>query len=217
LDIALRAFGAGVIGEDRFAETGGFGEFDASGDDGAENVVLEEVAEIGGDLTGQVSTVVVHREEYALYLKGVTKGVADAVDGVHEFGDAFEGEELTLDRDDGGVGSYEGIEGEEVERGRAVDEDEVKIAADGGDAFSEAVFALGEADKFEIGPCEVFIGGDQGEAFEGGWDDDIFGGSFSEEEVVNAWALETFGNAQAAGSVALGVAVDDQDAKFTGG
>src|ERR1019366_7215409 len=47
LDIAFRPLGSGVIGEDGLAETGGFGQPDASGDDGAEDLILEELPEVG--------------------------------------------------------------------------------------------------------------------------------------------------------------------------
>src|SRR5260370_26210878 len=96
-DIAFGPFGSRVIGQDSFAETGRFGQAYAAGDDGAEDLVLEEVAEVGGHLTGEVRPVVVHGEEDTFDGEGVLKGFPNAVDGVHELGDAFEGEEFALD------------------------------------------------------------------------------------------------------------------------
>ena len=43
LDITFGAFGAGIVGQDRFAEARGFGEADAPGNDGVKNLVFEEL------------------------------------------------------------------------------------------------------------------------------------------------------------------------------
>ena len=142
-DIAFGAVGAGVVGEDRLAETGGFGQADAAGNDGFEDLVFEELPQVGGDLAGEVGPVVEHREQNAFDFERMVEGLADAVDGVHEFGDAFEGEEFALDGDEDGIGGDQGVEGEEVEGRRAIDEDEVVIVADFGEAFAEAEFAVG--------------------------------------------------------------------------
>ena len=142
LDVAFRAAGAGVVDEDGFAETGRFGQADAARDDGPEDLVAEELAEVGGHLAGEVGAVVVHGEEDAFDRAGDVEGVADPVDGIHEFGDALEGEELALDGNEDGIGGDQGVEGEEVEGGRAIDEDEVVVVADCGDAFAEAEFAV---------------------------------------------------------------------------
>ena len=151
LDIAFGALGAGVVGKDGFAETGGFGEADAAGDGGLEDLILEEFAEIGGDLAGEVGAVVVHGEENAFNFEGMLEGFADSLDGIDEFGDAFEGEEFALNGDDDGIGGEEGVEGEEVECGGAIDEDELVIVAEFGDAVAEAVFAAFDIDEFEVG------------------------------------------------------------------
>src|ERR1035438_4821669 len=65
LDIAFRPLGSGVVGEDGFAEAGGLGQSDAAGDNGLEDLILEEFPEVGGYLAGEVSAVVVHGEEDA--------------------------------------------------------------------------------------------------------------------------------------------------------
>src|ERR1017187_192309 len=103
-DIAFRPLGSGVIGQDGFAEAGRFGQTDAARDDGPEHLILKEVAKVGGHLTGEVGPVVVHREENAFDTQGMLEGVANPIDGVHEFGDTFQGEKLTLDGDEDGIG-----------------------------------------------------------------------------------------------------------------
>src|ERR1019366_7256637 len=70
-DIAFRPFGSGVIGQDGFAETGRFGQAYAARDDGPEDLVPEELAEVGGHLPGEVGPVVIHGEEDAFDGEGV--------------------------------------------------------------------------------------------------------------------------------------------------
>jgi len=70
LNVAFCAFGAGIVGQDGFAETGGFREPDAARDDGGEDLVLEEFAKIAGYLAGQVGALVVHGEQDAFNFEG---------------------------------------------------------------------------------------------------------------------------------------------------
>src|ERR1035437_134650 len=103
-DIAFRPLGSGVISKDGFTEAGRFGQTYAAGDDGPEDFIFEEVAEVGGHLTGKVGPVVVHGEEDTFDGQGVLEGFANPVDGVHEFGAAFQGEEFALEWYEDGIG-----------------------------------------------------------------------------------------------------------------
>jgi hypothetical protein len=216
-DIAFGALGSHVVHEDRLSITGGFGEADAAGDDGLEDLILEEFFQVVGHLAGEVGAVVVHGEEDAFDLEGVFEGLADAFDGIDELGDAFEGEELALDGDEDGIGGDEGIEGEEVEGRGAVDEDVVEIVADGFKAFAEAPLAAGEVDEFDISGDEVFVGGNDAEAFDFGGNDDTREVVGAEEGVVDSEVAGCFGDTEAGGGVALGIGVDEEDAEVIGG
>ena len=178
LDVAFGAAGAGVVGEDRFAEAGGLGEADAARNDGLEDLVAEELSQIGGHLAGQVGAVVEHGEENAFDFEGVVEGVADAVDRVHEFGDAFEGEELALNRNEDGIGGEQRIECEKVEGRRAVDQDEVVVVRGSRRCASRRRNSrFGHVDQFQIGADQVLVGGDEVEAVEIRRDDGVVGGS----------------------------------------
>src|SRR5579862_461613 len=62
LDITFSTARAHIVRQDRFAETGGLGETDASRDDGSEDLILKELAEILCDLAREVGAVVKHGE-----------------------------------------------------------------------------------------------------------------------------------------------------------
>ena len=59
--IGLGAPGFGVVERDGLAVAGSFGEPDIARDHGFEQLVAKEVAEIFGDLLGEVGAVVEHR------------------------------------------------------------------------------------------------------------------------------------------------------------
>jgi hypothetical protein len=104
LDVALGAPRADVIEEDGLAVAGSLGEADASRDYGAEDLFGKKLPQVVGDLAGEVGAVIVHGEQDAFDGQRGVEGIADMIDGIHEFGDAFEGEELALDGDQDGVG-----------------------------------------------------------------------------------------------------------------
>jgi hypothetical protein len=215
-NIAFGPLGSGVIGQDRFAEAGRFREADTAGNDGAEDLVLEEVAEVGCHLARKVGAVVIHGEEDTFDGERVLEGFANAVNGIHELGNAFEGEEFALDGHEDGIGGDEGVERKEIEGRGAIDEDEVVVVTDFGQAVAEAVLAAVEVDEFQVGSDQVLVGGDDVETFEIGGSDGVLGVGIAEEDVVEAGFVWIFGDAKAAGGITLGVGIDHQNPDVIG-
>ena len=176
-----------------------------------EDLILEELPQVGGHLAGKVGAVVVHGEEDAFDFQGVLEGMSDAVDGVHQFGYPFQGEEFALNGDQNGIGGDQSVEGEEVEGWRAIDQDEPVVAADFGDALAHAEFTAGDIDQFQIGADQVLIGGDDVEAFQFSRTNGLFCSDISQEHMVEAGPIRIFGGTQAAGGVSLRVGIDDED------
>jgi hypothetical protein len=217
LNVAFGPFGARVVGENGLPEAGGLGKSYAAGDECFENLVSEEFPEVGGDLAGEVGPVIEHGEEYAFDAEVVLEGIADAVDGVHEFGDALEGEELALDGNEDGIGGDECVEGEKVEGRRAVYEDEPVLLADRGDALAEAELALRDIDEFEVGSDEVLVGTEEGQAVEGRRKDCCGDVGVADEDMVGAGPSVVFGDPESSGGISLGVRVDDQNREIGSG
>ena len=212
--VGLGAAGFGVVKRDGFAVAGGFGEPDVAGDDGFEQLVAEECFEVFGDLLGEIGAVVEHREQDAFERKGRVEGCGDAVEGGHEFGDAFEGEVFGLHRDEQAICGDQSIEGEEVERGRAVEDDEWVFGADGLKGVAEAELAALGGDQLEVGADHVAGAGDETEVGNFGGECGLVGGRLIEENVVDGQPGLIVGRgaakAHAAGGVGLGVAVDEE-------
>jgi hypothetical protein len=110
-DIAFRALGADVVEQDGFAMAGRLGEFNVAGDNGLEHFVLEEVLQILGYLPGEIGPVIVHGEEDSFGTEVVGERFLNALYGVHELGDSFEGKELTLNGNKDRICSDESVEG----------------------------------------------------------------------------------------------------------
>ena len=122
--------------------TGRFGEADVARNDGLEELFAEEVAEVLGDLLGEVGAVVVHGQQDALDGDVGIEGGAYAFERGDELGDAFKGKVLGLHGDDEGVGCGEDVEGEEVEGRGAIEDDEVILVLDGLRGLAEAESAV---------------------------------------------------------------------------
>src|SRR5689334_10637831 len=80
-DIALRSLGSGIVAQDGLAKARGLGQPDTAGDDCAEDLVLEELPQVIGDLPGEVGPVVEHREKDAGDLQGMAQPFANAIYG----------------------------------------------------------------------------------------------------------------------------------------
>jgi len=142
---------------------------------------------------------------------------ADAFDGVHELGDALEGEEFALDGDENGVGRDEGVDGEEVECGRAVDDDERIGVSNGLEAGAEACFPVFFVNQFDVGGNKVAVRGDEVQAVEIGLENSRSGVRLAKKHVVNGRLPVGLGDTEAGGGVALRIGVYQEDLHVVGG
>ena len=87
-------------------------------------------------------------------------------DGLQQLPEAFEGEELRLDRDHDRVSRSQGVDRDETEGRGAVDDDEIVVVPDGGEPLLEDRFAVRSLDHFDLSPYEVDVGRDHLEIVE---------------------------------------------------
>ena len=200
----------GVVDGDGLAVTRGFCQADVAGDSGGEELVLEELAEVGGDLLGEVGTVIDHGEDDAFKAERRVEGLGDAVEGADELGDAFKGEVLGLHGDEEAIGGDEGIEGEQIEGGRAVEQDERVVGADGREGVAQAELSAILADKLEVGADQIFASGDERQVLEGSRNEGIGESGLAKKHVVDVLAISGAFEAEAAGGVGLWVYIDEE-------
>ena len=147
----------GVVKDDGQSVALAFAQFDVALYHRLEYQFLEVALYLVVYLAGQTQTVVVHREQESLYLKFRIQLALDDLDGVEQFADALYCEVLALYRDDDTVGSSECVDGDESERGRAVDEDKVVLVADGCKQFLDYLLAVLEVEHLYLCSHEVYV------------------------------------------------------------
>ncbi len=148
--------------DEGFAETGGFGDADVARDVGVKELVREMAADFFDDLGGEAGAGIVHGHYESEELELGIEIFADEVNGLGEKGESFEREVFALDGHDDEIGGGEGIEGEDAERRRAVNQDVVELVADGGwvvERMAQDVFAFGDIGELDFGPGEGGRGG----------------------------------------------------------
>ena len=106
-----------------------FAEADVTGDDGIEDQVTEVAFYLFVHLVAQTQTVVEHRQEEALNAQLRVEFGLDDLDGVEQFSDTLQREELTLYGDDDAVACCERIDGDESQGRTAVDQDIIVLVA----------------------------------------------------------------------------------------
>ena len=164
--------GAGVAG-DRLPRDGRLGELDRPPDDGVEDLVAEGLDDPVEDLAAVQRARVVHRAEDAEHLEVGVEPVLHLADGVGEQRDPPQREELALQRHQHPVGRGQRVDGEQAQRGRAVDEDHVVVALDLPEHPRQRLLARDLADQLQLGRREVDVAGQQVDALGAGPVDDV--------------------------------------------
>jgi len=185
-EVAFSATGARIIEDGRFAVAGSFGEADIAGNAGVVEELAEERLEFAGYALGEIGAVIVHGENDAFDKEAGIESLTDAFDGIEELADAFEGKILGLHGDEDRVGGDEGVEGEQVERGGAIEDENSELAANGLECVAEAIFAEFRVDQLDVGSDEVLGGWDDLEQLELGWQKEFGGLGIAHEELVGS-------------------------------
>ena len=153
----------GVVDDAGHAVTRRFAEPHVARDHGGEHLVLEEVAHVARDLLAEVRALVVHREQHAFDVERRVVGAAHAAHRAHEIGEAFEREELAVQRDEHAVGGDEAVQREQAERRRTVDHDVLEAVAQAVDEILQPALAVGHRDELDLGAREIAGGRHEGE------------------------------------------------------
>ena len=125
------------------------GQTDVARDDRVVHARAEIPAQFFRHLRGEVQPVIVHCEQHALNVKILVQPPVGDLHRRGEIGHALHRVILALQRHEQAVRRGEGVERQNAQRRRAVDEYVVEIVPDRVDRFAQAVFAplhVGELD-----------------------------------------------------------------------
>ena len=173
-----------------------------------EHLVLEVGAHLGDHLLGEVRALVDHREQHALDLELRVERALDALQRRRELGDALEGEVLALERDQHGLRGGQGVEREQPEARRAVDDHVVVAAGDRRERLLQAVLAGDHAHELHLGPGQVAVGGHELQVLEVRRDHELLDRTLLDQRLVQARPALAGLAPEARGEVALGIGVD---------
>ena len=159
LEIGLAAGALQVVDQRRLAERRRLGDPHIARDHGLVDLVAEMLAHVLGHLLGQAVAPVVHGQHHALDLQRRVEAAAHQLDGPHQLGQALQREELALQRHQHRVGRGHGVDGQQVERRRAVDQHIVVAAVrrprSGGQRVAQAERAARRLAQLQLDAGEV--------------------------------------------------------------
>src|ERR1017187_9323107 len=201
LQVGLGAARVGIVQQRRLAVAGRLGESNVARDGGLTHQVAEEAAQLGGHRLRQVGALVEHGQHHALDRQAGVELDPDAVNGVEQFGNALEGEVLGLHGNEYGVGGHQRVQGEQVERRRTVDHDELELVAHQLQGVTQPVLAELQGYQFNVGAEQVLVRRDHAEVVELGGERRLLRRDLAHDDLVGAVAVGIAEEAEAAGGV----------------
>src|ERR1039458_6092171 len=110
------------------------------------------------------------------------------------------------------MGGNQRVQGEEVQGGRAIDEDEAIVLSEFRNALAEAKLSVRGINELQVGANEILVRRYEVEPVEVGRHDGVLWRDMAEQQVIGARPGWILGNAQPGGGVSLRIGIDHQDA-----
>ena len=211
----MEVVGSAVVGhvvkDNGLAVRGGLAQADGALDDRVEHQVLEVLAQLHHHLAVHLRAAVEHRHDEALDGEAGVDVVLHQADGLEQLRQAFQGEELRLDRNHHGVRRREAVDGDEAQGRGAVDDDVVVAVPDGRQGLLEVGLAVRPLDHLDFRAHEVDVGGNHVEVLQLRLDEGVLRGDVPPDDLIQgAFLVVVRGEVQAGGRVGLRVRVDDE-------
>lgn len=199
-----------VVEQNGLAVAGSFGEPHIPRNHAFEDLRAKETSEIGSDLARESRSLVIHSEDDALDGEGRIERSANTHQGIEQLGNAFESKVFALDGNQHRVAGNQGIQRDEVESGRTIDDDEAILRAELVDDVFEAILATIGAGELEGSSGEVFVRWNDIQALNLGFSDDPAEILAENEAVIKRTAGRIFLEAEAGSTVRLRIRIDEK-------
>ncbi len=156
---------------------------------------------------------VVHGHEDPRHRQFRVEAVPDLGDRVVEQREPAETEEFAFHRDEHRVGAGQRVDGEQPERGLAIDEYVVVAVEQRVEHASERLLASDFGDELNLGGRQVDVAGQKIEVLDACVDEDVVGGDPRvDENVVDGHVEVVVGDAETGRQRTLGVEIDEEHA-----
>jgi len=192
------------------AERGGLGETDRPRDRRIEDGDVVALRNVGEHGTGVRRAPVVHRGQDPADPQPRVGDPGDVAHGLHELPDAAVRERLALQRHDDLVGRRQGVDREDPEGRRAVQDHPVVVRAQVAEGVVERVLAAAAAEQRRLNLGQLDAGGDEVDAVLRG-DHDVADACRTGEHVVHRLHEVLGVDAEGEREAGLRVEVDEED------
>ena len=191
----------------------GLGEPDISRNLGAVHLPTEILHGLLCNLPGEIQALVVHREQYAFDLERGIQTLLDQSYRVQKLAKSFQRIEFALDRDQHRIGGRQGIQREEAQGGRTIDENEVVLVSHLLQGPAQDRLSLAFSHELDLGSDQISRGGEEIQLIEMHALGHTFrNGTPLYEYIVDRRARRAPLEPEPGRCVALGVDIDDQRA-----
>ena len=194
---------------------GRLGQTDVARNDRREDLAGKVPPHLLCHLIGEIRAAVVHRQQHAEHADAWVQPPLDGAQRGHQVAQALQREIFALHGDQHAVRRAQGVERQQLQRGRAVDEDIVVFVLELLQRVFQTEFALLQLDQLHARAREVGAGGD--DVAEVGVDDGFFRGNLPDDHLIGAVRRVFFVHAEARGGVCLRVKIAEQNAGTGGG
>ena len=168
----------------------------------------EVALDLLGHLHAQVGPAVVHGQQDPLQADAGVQGPLHQPDGAQQVAESLQGVVLTLDGYQHRVGGAQPVQGQQLQGGRAVDEDVVVAVGHRVQGLTEQVLPVIQADHLDAGAGQGLGGGEH--IAVGGGEHRLGGLSPVDEDLVDTGVGGGLVHAHPGGGVGLGVKITDQ-------
>lgn len=176
----------------------------------AEEAFTEILPQCLGDLLGQVGPIVVHGKQHALNGDGRIEGCADPLQCGDQLGNALQCEVLCLHGNDERVGGRQDIQCQQVERRRAIQDNQVEFVPDRLERLAKTESAVVGAGQLDICAGQILRSRQKQEFVDFRGEYNLGRGGIPHQYVVDGVTVIVALDSEARRSVGLGVAVHKQ-------
>ena len=166
---------------------------------------------------GQAVAGIVHGQHHAQQVQPGIEPLFDQLEGLQQFDDAFQGEKFALQGDEQFLRGAEGVEGQQAQGRRAVDDDVIVLRAQRFEAVTQVELAGHLVHQFQFHGHQVGAGGQHVKEGRAGAADALVDVLRRVEGGVEVVVQVFLGDTDTAGAVGLGVTVHQQHALFHDG
>src|SRR5262249_14235412 len=153
------------------------------------------------DLERKARSAVEHSEHDALNVEARVQTLSNELDRFEEVSQTLERIELALQRDEYPVGRRQRVDGQQAERGRAIDNHVIEGRQDRLERETESMLSLAETDQFDLGTDQIYVRRQEPQAGQGRWVDRLLGRFAPKEHMVHRGVEVGFVDAESGGGV----------------